>query len=105
MQRKIVCSIFAGPFDGAPQPVMMIDIGDELQFIARFRRIAEAMTGTIPVARRLQRDRRCVAGKLVHALGELEDGDFNAGREIVGLARAAAQRAGDKPAHHDRRHR
>ena len=70
MHRRIVSAIFAGPLDGASQPVAMIDNRLKPNLIARFRRIAEAMTGMVPIARGLQRDRRCVIGELVHPLGE-----------------------------------
>ena len=46
-------AIFARPLDGASQAIAVIDGRRKTQFVARFRRIAEAMTRMVPVSRRL----------------------------------------------------
>src|SRR4051794_3820278 len=92
--------VLARPGDRPLEPVAQLDLGAEVELALGLRRIAVALAGVVPLARRRERDRRWVAGELVDRLGELADRRFHAGGQVVDLAGAAAQRAGRQAGGH-----
>src|SRR4051794_20767066 len=92
--------VLARPGDRPLEPVAQPNLGAEAELALGLRRIAVALAGVVPLARRRERDRRRVAGELVDRLGELADRRLHAGGEVVDLAGPAAQRAGLEPARH-----
>src|SRR5581483_1191461 len=90
--------VLAGPRDRALEALADADLRGEPEPLTRFGRIAEALTGAVPVARRLELRRGRVAGQAVDKFGQVANRRLDAGAEIVDLARLAAQGASDQAA-------